>query len=116
MARIGILLASEGRMTHSTSIAGTPTLTSDQIPSVVEETLRSISVIDMHTHLFAPSFGSIGLWGINDLVTYHYLEAELFRSSAIRPAEYWAMPKVAKADAIWRALFVENTPVSEATR
>jgi hypothetical protein len=91
-------------------------LTSDQIHSAVENVLRTTPVIDMHTHLFAPSFGSIGLWGIDDLVTYHYLEAELFRSSAITPAEYWAMPKVAKADAIWRALFVENTPISEATR
>jgi hypothetical protein len=82
----------------------------------VEEVLRTTRVIDMHTHLFAPSFGAIGLWGIDDLVTYHYLEAELFRSSMITPAQYWAMPKREKADAIWRALFVENTPISEATR
>jgi len=87
-----------------------------QIHSVVKEVLDTTAVIDMHTHLFVPSFGAIGLWGIDDLVTYHYLEAELFRSSLITPRQYWAMPKREKADAIWRTLFVENTPISEATR
>ena len=71
----------------------------------------------MHTHLFMPSLGDLGQWGIDDLVTYHYIwKTELFRSSKLRPAEYWAMSKQDKADAIWRALFVENSPVSEATR
>lgn len=63
-----------------------------------------------------PSLGALGLWGIDELITYHYLEAELFRSSPITPDEYFALPRAQKADAIWRALFVENAPVSEATR
>ena len=92
------------------------TLASDQIQAAVEHALASIPVIDMHTHLFPPSLGAIGLWGIDNLVTYHYLEAELFRSSDITPDEYWSLSKRAQADAIWRALFVENAPVSEATR
>src|SRR6185503_5704552 len=50
------------------------------------------------------------------LLTYHYLEAELFRSSDISPERYWEMPKREQADAIWQALFVENSPISEATR
>jgi hypothetical protein len=49
-------------------------------------------------------------------LTYHYLEAELFRSSNIKPEQYWPLSKREQADTIWRALFVENTPVSEATR
>ncbi len=83
---------------------------------VVEQALRSTQVIDIHTHLFPPSFGEIGSWGIDSLVTYHYLEAELFRSCALEPEQYWAMSKLERADTIWRALFVENAPVSEATR
>ncbi|MEP6539420.1 MAG: glucuronate isomerase [Bryobacteraceae bacterium] len=94
----------------------TATLATSQIHSVVKDVLDTTPVIDMHTHLFTPSFGAIGLWGIDDLVTYHYLEAELFRSSPITPRQYWEMAKREKADAIWRALFVENTPISEATR
>jgi len=30
--------------------------------------------------------------------------------------EYWSLSKEKRADAIWKALFVENTPLSEATR
>ena len=53
---------------------------------------------------------------IDELVTYHYLEAELFRSTSIHPTKYWALTKTQRADLIWKTLFVENTPVSEATR
>jgi hypothetical protein len=91
-------------------------LAKHELDSVVEDVLASTPFVDIHTHLFAPEFGSLGLWGIDDLLTYHYLEAELFRSSAIRPAQYWALNKSQRADAIWQALFVENTPISEATR
>jgi hypothetical protein len=82
----------------------------------VEQQLDAIPFIDIHTHLFMPSLGTLGLWGIDQLVTYHYLEAELFRSSPIRPEQYWTLSTQEKADLIWRTLFVENTPISEATR
>jgi hypothetical protein len=88
--------------------AGTNTLAADQIPSVVDDVLATTQFIDMHTHLFPPSFASLGLWGIDELPTYHYLEAEFFRSSEMTPEQYWSLPKAAQADAIWRALFVAN--------
>jgi len=91
-------------------------LSSHQIRSAVDAELASTPFIDVHTHLFMPSLGNIGLWGIDELVTYHYLEAELFRSSSVTPAEYFTLSKIEKADLIWRTLFVENAPVSEATR
>src|SRR5690349_20649136 len=89
------------------------TLEGEEIFSAVEGALASTSVVDIHTHLYAPAFGKLGLWGIDELLTYHYLEAELFRSSDITPDQYWALSKREQADAIWQALFVENTPVSE---
>lgn len=82
----------------------------------VSTVLHNTPFIDMHTHLFPPSFGKIGLWGIDELLTYHYLEAELFRFSSVTPDAYWAMPKRAQAELIWQTLFVENTPFSEAAR
>jgi hypothetical protein len=87
-----------------------------QILAAVERALASIPFIDVHTHLFPPSMGGLGLWGIDNLITYHYLEAELFRSSDITPEQYWSLSKTEKADAIWQALFVANSPLSEATR
>ncbi len=91
-------------------------LTATQIPDFVEEALASTPFIDIHTHLYAPAFGKLGLWGIDELLTYHYLEAEFFRSSDTTPQQYWAYSKREQADAIWQALFVQNNPISEATR
>src|ERR1700739_507429 len=88
----------------------------DRITSVVNEELAATPFIDVHTHLFMPSLGRLGLWGIDELLTYHYLEAELFRSSDLSPEDYWKLGKREQADLIWRTLFVDNTPVSEATR
>jgi hypothetical protein len=95
---------------------GGVSLTAADIETVVAEELRDISIIDVHTHLFMPSLGKLGLWGIDELITYHYLEAELFRSSSVTPSEYWLLSKQEQADLIWRTLFVENAPISEATR
>ncbi len=91
-------------------------LKSAEIAGEVQDVLESTQVIDIHTHLFSPAFGKIGLWGIDELLTYHYLEAEFFRSSDITPEEYWTLSKSQRADAIWKALFVENSPVSESAR
>jgi hypothetical protein len=89
---------------------------SDQLRKVVGEEFQNTPIIDMHTHLFMPSLGKLGLWGIDELITYHYLEAELFRFSSVKPQQYWSLSKQEQADLIWRTLFQENTPVSEATR
>jgi hypothetical protein len=91
-------------------------LTGEQIRFVVEGAIEATPALDMHTHLFAPALGSLGLWGIDHLLTYHYLEAELFRSSAITPVQYWNLSTRQRADLIWRTLFVERAPISEATR
>jgi hypothetical protein len=88
----------------------------DQILSSVEDALSSTSFIDMHTHLFSPALGKLGLWGIDELITYHYLEAEFFRNSRMKPEQYWTLTRQQQADAIWRALFVEHAPISESTR
>src|SRR6266851_8273970 len=91
-------------------------LSGEQIQTVVEDVLACTPFIDIHTHLFSPAFGKLGLWGIDELLTYHYLEAEFFRSSDIAPEEYWRLSKTERADAIWKALFLENSPISESTR
>jgi hypothetical protein len=101
--------------TTSTNGSAVP-MQGEQIRRFVEDELQSTPFIDVHTHLFMPSLGKLGLWGIDELITYHYLEAELFRFSSVRPEEYWRLNKRQQADLIWRTLFLENAPVSEATR
>ena len=91
-------------------------LRDEQIESAVREILADTQIIDVHTHLYPASFGSMALWGIDELLTYHYLEAEFFRFSEMPPEQYWSLSKPQKADSIWQTLFIENGPISEATR
>ncbi|MCX7800182.1 MAG: hypothetical protein N2109_07565 [Fimbriimonadales bacterium] len=81
----------------------------------VGDAVGSVPVFDIHTHLFPFSFERLCKWGIDDLLTYHYLVAELFRSCEISPKAFFDMPEPRQADLIWRKLFVENPPLSEAT-
>lgn len=84
--------------------------------AAVREVIDKTAVLDMHTHLFAPRLKGLMLWGIDELLTYHYLEAELFRCSAIQPSAYSSLSKREQADLIWRSLFVDRLPLSESTR
>jgi hypothetical protein len=94
----------------------TGNLSNGDIPTAVEDVLSRTPFVDIHTHLFPASFGKLLLWGVDELLTYHYLEAELFRFTRIRPEQYWALATPERADLIWQTLFVENTPLSEAAR
>lgn len=88
----------------------------EELRRVVWEVVRDVPVFDMHTHLFAPEFDGLNLSGIDELLTYHYLVAETFRSARVSYEDFWRMSKSEQADLVWRTLFVENTPVSEAAR
>src|SRR5437870_8786315 len=87
-----------------------------QLKDVVTDIVAGSPVIDVHTHLMAPQFGEMSLFGIDELLTYHYLIVETFRSSEVKPEQFWLMNMVEQADLVWKTLFVENTPLSEATR
>ena len=82
----------------------------------VELVAATTPVIDVHTHVFPPEFPGLFLYGIDELLTYHYLIAETFRSTNLSHACFWKMTKAERADLVWKTLFVENTPLSEATR
>src|SRR5688572_10253289 len=56
------------------------------------------------------------LWGVDELLTYHYLIGESIRASGIAYDAFWAMPKPAQAEFIWKTLFLERAPLSEACR
>ena len=71
-------------------------------------------VFDVHTHLFPPGFDSLFLQGIDDLLNYHYLIAEFFRSAKISHSNFWRLSKTERADLVWQTMFIESTPLSEA--
>ena len=64
----------------------------------------------------SPALGGLLLWGIDDLLVYHYLVAEAFRYLDMPYEKFWALPKTAQADLIWDALFLRHSPISEACR
>jgi len=82
----------------------------------VARVVAATPVTDVHTHLYAPVFGDLLLWGIDELLTYHYLAAEVLRATTISCREYWTLSKKDQADLVWKILFVARSPVSEACR
>ena len=82
----------------------------------VEKIAAATPVSDIHTHLYDPAFGDLLLWGIDELLVYHYLVAEAFRYFDLPYEKFWSLPKGKQADLIWEALFIQNSPISEACR
>ena len=87
-----------------------------ELRAQVELIMNSTEVMDVHTHLFPPEFNRLCLFGIDELLTYHYLTAEAFRTAEISYDRFWRMSKTDQADLVWKTLFVDNVPTSEATR
>jgi hypothetical protein len=83
-----------------------------QVESVVEAT----PVVDIHTHLYDPAFEQLLLWGLDELLVYHYLVAETFRYLEIPFQDFWALPKSRQAELVWKQLFIDHSPASEACR
>jgi hypothetical protein len=86
------------------------------LPETVTDIVARAPVYDIHTHLYDPAFGELLLWGIDELLTYHYLIAEGFRQFDLPYETFWQLSKTQQADAIWKALFIERSPISEACR
>lgn len=82
----------------------------------IEDVVFSASIVDVHTHLYDPAFRDLLLWGIDDLLVYHYLVAESFRFMDLSYEKFWALGKSDQADLIWTNLFIEHSPISEACR
>ena len=94
----------------------TTELVRDQVAAAVEEVVSRTPVSDIHTHLYDPAFGNLLLWGIDELLVYHYLVAESFRYFDMPYEKFWTLPKSRQAELIWDALFIQNSPISESCR
>ena len=86
----------------------------ESLATVVERAVHSVAITDMHTHLFPPSFGRLQMSGADRVLTYHYLIAEAFRTGPANDEEFWASSTQEQASWIYRRLFEESTPLSEA--
>jgi hypothetical protein len=93
-----------------------PRATPPQIAQWVNNALASTPVYDLHTHLYPANFGRFNLWGIDELLNYHYLIAETLRLADVSYESFWSMPKEKQNDLIWQTLFLDHAPISEACR
>lgn len=99
--------------------------TESELKQVVWDVVHRTPVFDLHTHLYDARFGDLLLWGIDELLTYHYLVAEAFRLEL--PARdhfyemmdydtFYSLSKHEQADLIWNKVFLEHSPVGESAR
>ncbi len=88
----------------------------EELAAKIQRTLAETPITDVHTHLYTPDFGNLLLWGIDELLTYHYLAAETLRIANTDPADFWRLSKRQQADLVWKTLFIERSPISEACR
>ena len=88
----------------------------EEMGQVVGKILRETPITDVHTHIYPAAFGDLLLWGVDELITYHYLIAETFRYEKCSYEQYFSMPKRQQADLIWKTLFLDRSPLSEAQR
>ncbi|MFC1607047.1 glucuronate isomerase [Candidatus Latescibacterota bacterium] len=92
------------------------TATPQTTAEMVQEAVDNVKILDIHTHIYNTAFGDLLLWGIDEILTYHYLVAEVFRVAPMPYDDFWALSKRKQADHIWKHLFIERSPVSEACR
>lgn len=88
----------------------------EEMGQVVGRILRETPITDVHTHIYPAAFGDLLLWGVDELITYHYLIAETFRYEKSSYEQYFSMSKRQQADLIWKTLFLDRSPLSEAQR
>lgn len=83
--------------------------------SLLDNIIYKAFAIDIHTHLFPPQFENLFSFGIDELLTYHYLVAEYFSHPVdITPSDFYSLSKQYQAERVWKTLFVDNSPISEA--
>lgn len=88
----------------------------NELAQLVDKAVRTVGITDIHTHLFSECFGSLFLYGIDELLTYHYLVAETMRQIDMDGPSFYKMSKSDQAQCVWDVLFIKNSPVSEPAR
>ena len=88
------------------------------LDQAVRDAVAGVTISDIHTHLYPPRHDGLLLWGVDELLTYHYLMAELF---TLAPREltyeaFWKLTKAQQADLIWQHVILGHGGLSEAAR
>ena len=66
------------------------------IHETISQLLDQIEIFDFHTHLFPPEHKNYFLTGIDELLNYHYLIAELFITCNVKAKIFNTLSKLKK--------------------
>lgn len=91
-------------------------LSKEDLGKVLDREIKNVRAIDLHTHLYSRDFNDLVLWGIDELLTNHYIVEEYFRYSTLSYNEFFTLSKKEQADLVWKTLFIEHSPVSQAQK
>lgn len=80
-------------------LMSTATVAVTEMAAVVASEVAGVQAIDLHTHLLPPTHGPLCLWGIDELLTYHYLVSEYFMTAPaeMTPELFFSKTKVRKS-------------------
>ena len=103
---------------QKTSGADSSIVPTENLRNVVTSIVNETEAIDLHTHLFPSSHEDLFVYGIDELLTYHYLIAEFFAVAHedVTPKSFYEMSTRDQANIIWKELFIKRSPLSEACR
>ncbi|CAE8699205.1 unnamed protein product, partial [Polarella glacialis] len=76
------------------------------LEEAVKQEVEAAEAVDVHTHLFPAGHGeSLMEYGIDAMLTYHYLVAEYLATSRESPEAFYALPGSIQAERVWEGLF-----------
>ena len=88
-----------------------------ELAEAVAQEAEAAEAVDVHTHLFAAAYGApLMEFGIDALLTYHYVVAQYLAVAPESADEFGALPQAEQAERVWQGLFVARSPLSEACR
>ena len=91
-------------------------MNNNELSDTLAKAINNSKIFDIHTHLFPSSFKSYALFGLVNLLNYHYLIAELLTNVNISADKFYSLDEKNKAKLIWEELFQNRTPISEACK
>lgn len=92
-------------------------ISNSNLESSIKEIVNKCPIIDIHSHLFPSAHLELCLFGIDHLLTYHYLISELFIVwSELSVSDFYQLSIENQANIVWEQLFIFRSPISEACR
>ena len=82
----------------------------------IRRTLIQTPITDVQTGLFDPCFPGLTRSGLDELLIDNSLVAEACRILGTHPDEFRQLPKAKQAEQVWQTLFIDSSPLSDATR